>query len=395
MAIVGSMNGVLSLETSGWSKGAKDAAKDVDGLKSKFKSMTAELNDSFGKRSVLGQSLKLMAGSGALGALSKAGGELKDFTAKLVELKNTKQSTGELTEELMKSLPVLGQFWQAGRNIREVLTGEEAAMKKVNQSWSASVKIMNDATNARLAWRKETRDVLADMQKEQKTAGQQTELAGIDDSTQRAIRAAEIEAQNKLDELYKKTADATHDQTAKNLEAEFKRLNSLPMPKDAAAGKNIVDQMNAIKGKLNVLAVDKKQLLDEQSKTETAIAGETAAKISKIKIDSAKDDAEKAAEIQKQSARTLAADIKKGTERYLKIYEYQRDQLLKNTDDSPYHAAVSTARRSATMVQYSPTVASKMEQLSKSQLTELQSINANIEKAKTMLADDDDGVANF
>ncbi len=91
-------------------------------------------------------------GGGAIAGLSMAGRELASVTGDMVQYKNALRdgtmSQGEFTEKIMGSLPVLGAYWQAGRNIREMFTGEEAEIAKATKAFDKHLTKMKEINAA-------------------------------------------------------------------------------------------------------------------------------------------------------------------------------------------------------------------------------------------------------
>lgn len=141
--VVGSITGEFDLNNMKAVKAIRDVGKEAqnirqtvgqamegagaDGGKGFLKGLNAEL----GKKSMLGQITKLAMGGGAIAGASMLGRELAGSTKELADLadqmRENKMTTGEFTEKIAGSIPVLGNFWQAGRNIRELITGEAVA----------------------------------------------------------------------------------------------------------------------------------------------------------------------------------------------------------------------------------------------------------------------------
>ena len=138
------------------------AARSVE---SQWKQTLGNLKGDFGKSSTLGQTMKLLAGGGAIMGISMVGSQLNAATKTMEELVTAfrmgKATAGEFTEKLLGSLPVLGQFWEAGRNIREMLLGEAAAEEKYIQSIHAEVAANEKAAAMAKRYRSENESLLA------------------------------------------------------------------------------------------------------------------------------------------------------------------------------------------------------------------------------------------
>ncbi len=239
----GSLIAFVKADVSDFKKGMGQARDEVDKTGKKtswfFKSLKAE----FGKSSTLGQSLKLIAGGGAVGSLTMAGSKLKDFTGNLLEMqKALKAGTvtmGEFAEKTAESIPVLGQFWQAGRNIREMITGEQAELEKGllviqrrTTAWNNSTKAIQDAERAMRA----TSQTWADLREK---LGQQTELVGLKEPI-RGLRELDMEATKAKDEV-KQKIDAATKAWSDALNTAAKRPFTTTAERDAF--NNVVDSL--------------------------------------------------------------------------------------------------------------------------------------------------------
>lgn len=133
------------------SRGGKGGGKDDP------KGLLGSLRAGFGRESTFGGFAKIAQGGGAILGLSIVGKELNEVTEKAVKLKEEFQtgqkSAGDIAEELAKSLPVFGGFISAGRNIRELFTGEQAAADRIKESSEA----ITSSTEFRLQKMKELR----------------------------------------------------------------------------------------------------------------------------------------------------------------------------------------------------------------------------------------------
>jgi hypothetical protein len=96
-----------------------------------------------------------------IGGLVLIGRELDRATEKAVELRNAFNagtiSAAEMAQQFVDTIPIVGQFAQAGRNIRELFTGEIAAateaLKEANSEMQNLVKKNSDDIGARKAIR--------------------------------------------------------------------------------------------------------------------------------------------------------------------------------------------------------------------------------------------------
>jgi hypothetical protein len=132
--------------------------KARDQASSTFKGIEANLKSTFGRGSSFKEGMEMLRGGGALAGLAMAGSALADMSAKALTLKNElaagKKTIGEATEELAKQVPIYGKIWEAGRNIRELIFGEEnkawwdaaRASEAIAESWARVTAAMIGAS---------------------------------------------------------------------------------------------------------------------------------------------------------------------------------------------------------------------------------------------------------
>lgn len=117
-----------------------------------------------GEESTLGGLGKLAVGAGAVAGFTVVGRALADASAKAIELKEAFKdgsiSAGQFADELAKGIPIIGKFWEFGRNIRELITGEEAEQKKFNAAMDAGAAAMSKLETTTRSWRKELEEAL-------------------------------------------------------------------------------------------------------------------------------------------------------------------------------------------------------------------------------------------
>lgn len=137
----------------------------------KSKGLIGDLKSSLGKGSTLGQSMKILAGGGAVAGFAMIGRELEALTGKAIEFRDAmregKMEAGDVVEELAKSLPIYGGVIAAGRNIRELITGEQAAITAIEQSATAAnakAKAYADSMKTVADYHRATLEYLAQME---------------------------------------------------------------------------------------------------------------------------------------------------------------------------------------------------------------------------------------
>src|SRR5687768_13054199 len=118
--------------------GLKSVERDVGGTLKRLKGQ-------FGEESALGNIGKLLTGAGAVAGITLIGRALSDASAKAVELKDAFNAgtigAGELADQLARSVPILGQLYTAGRNLRELFTGEQALTNAILAEAAAQDKL--------------------------------------------------------------------------------------------------------------------------------------------------------------------------------------------------------------------------------------------------------------
>jgi len=228
---IGSLKALLSADSSAWSKGFTNAGKDVDRLKKKTGSFFKDMSAS----STFGQSMRIMAGGGAVAALTMAGSQIKNFADNLIELRNELNagtlSAGEFAEKLAGSIPVIGQFWQAGRSIRELFTGEQAEIARINAEAARTNSIVDYTLATNKAIKKSFEDEGAEIRK----INRDMEKLGKDPFTSRKI------------DLAQRTDDQQRSR-ASSKQSEMDDFN-----KDDAKFKEFVKQRDDMKTKLDAL----------------------------------------------------------------------------------------------------------------------------------------------
>ena len=117
-----------------------------------------KLKKIFGARGPLKDLTELAVGGGAFAGISfltatmeRATGGAKDL---VTQFRAGTKTSGELADEALRLIPIFGNVYAAGRNIREIFTGEEAALARVRaeaeqlDKTMAVVKKLGDGTKA-------------------------------------------------------------------------------------------------------------------------------------------------------------------------------------------------------------------------------------------------------
>jgi len=138
MATVGSLNIDITAATAEFKRDLDRASGMLGKFGKDSEGVLKRLKQGLGGRSDFKEIFELMRGTGAVVGLKLAADTLKDMTGKMVELRDlfndSSKSAGQMAEELIAVVPILGDIRQAGLNIRELFTGEQAAIKAITDS---------------------------------------------------------------------------------------------------------------------------------------------------------------------------------------------------------------------------------------------------------------------
>lgn len=177
--------------------GAKDTTGDTfkkvaDKAKSELGRLD-QLKNVLGEDSAFGKSMKLLSGAGAVAGFTMAGRALAEVTAKAVELRDAFRDgagASEITAELLKSIPLIGEFAKAGANIRELFTGERAQIERLTKEAEATNRYVDERRKTETV----TRDILreqADYYAEMRGQYNMVGLSGVDRSAAANQHAAD------------------------------------------------------------------------------------------------------------------------------------------------------------------------------------------------------------
>jgi len=113
-----------------------------------------QLKQGVGSRSEFKDVIEIFKGAGAVAGLGLAARSLNDMAQGAVKWRDAMNQGGAAaagaTEEMLQSLPVLGQIRQAGLAIQELFTGEQAAAKAIREE----ADLLNKSMDARLKLQK-------------------------------------------------------------------------------------------------------------------------------------------------------------------------------------------------------------------------------------------------
>lgn len=115
------------------------------------------------------------AGLDALGAgvtgiiLEQVGKSLSDATAKAVEfsdaMRNGKANAADVMEELAIGLPIAGEFFAAGRNIHEMLTGEKHDIQAINEEAKRTTELYDARYKSAMSYAQALKDIHLEIDK--------------------------------------------------------------------------------------------------------------------------------------------------------------------------------------------------------------------------------------
>lgn len=178
MATIGNLTIVLNAQTGPLAAGLKRAQADVGGF---LKNVKGQL----GEESALGGAFKALKGAGAVAGLALASNALRDATGRAVELRDAlnsgAMSAGEVADQMARALPVVGGIYAAGRNIRELLTGEQAAVEAIRKE----AELTNQIIDARRSIMKTANAGQAEMLKLTQQLRRETALLNEPDAAKR------------------------------------------------------------------------------------------------------------------------------------------------------------------------------------------------------------------
>ncbi len=290
MGVFGALNGILKADASNWSAGFKEARDEVDKTSAKSKGFFKDLAALTGKKSDLGQAIKLAAGGGAIGGLTALANEAKQMAVEIAKV-SVEYERGDITQRqyfqgIAHSLPIVGGFAAAIDGMIDALTGEAAAAAKAAAAQKYHVEQIDKAIEAEQKFKKETKDLLKDIQKETLHAEQEGILAGIGDETERKIAEIKFKAQNATTAMRDKLAGAVHqdliDGLNKQKDALKGRMDAENNPSAKAALK---DAYNNSLLEYSRLQADKKKLTAAELEWEQTALDNQVRDIEKIKHD--------------------------------------------------------------------------------------------------------------
>jgi hypothetical protein len=243
---------------------AKNKGEEDKGGDSVLKNLKSQL----GARSSLGQIGKIAVGGGAVAGLTlianAIGGAAKEAKELRDQFRNGTISAGEMKEKMIEAVPVFGQVWAAGQQIRELLSSFPSL---ANSAFGKLIGLDQIADAEKINREEAARKVLLDYQGEsieraKKSLREQQEiLRGINSTTggigkqgyDKEKYDAQVEAQNKLASLSNKhqedleAAEKRRAEAAKKLQED----KSLDPATKFDAEQQLQKQFNGEKLKIN------------------------------------------------------------------------------------------------------------------------------------------------
>ncbi len=175
----------------------------------------SELQGDFGKKSLLGKTLKLIQGGGAIGALAMGSGMLNQLSKQVEEMSlayvRGKTTAAELSGEILKSIPIVGAAGEGLARFWGLASGETFRVDHIYQEAEA-IDAVTDAMKQSNAVIQETSKSLGRYIEEMDRTMQRMNLSGLDlnvfdANDARDKRSREIDqmtAAGKTSEAYKR-----------------------------------------------------------------------------------------------------------------------------------------------------------------------------------------------
>jgi hypothetical protein len=278
------MTGVLDTDTSGWSKGFQKAGQDMAALDKQSKGFIKDIKGRFGEESGFGQAFKIAAGTGAVAGLTLAAREFENLTGKIAAtadaFRRGETTSQEFFAESARGLPVIGSLVKGFDNIREAITGEQAAMEAQEQAWKDTKDAMDAARKARDEYDARGKEGIAAFGRQADSAGQSAALAGMPEGVAKDLKAIQYDTQNKLHQLNDDFAKYASTDAIAALEKQLAgakqgiadNLTNEPMRQE------FLEQENNINQQLQVLYANRAALAGQYQEIRTAIEAEGYAK---------------------------------------------------------------------------------------------------------------------
>jgi hypothetical protein len=180
-----------------------------------------QLRGAFGRHGKLTEILHLATGAGPILGLGLAARELEHLTHAAeefaTELRMGEKPAGELTDHFLRQIPLLGNIYASGRAIREVISGEEAELRKANEEAARSKELWEMRINLAKSYEEQLKS-LRDVQQEQ---GNRQAMIGAT-SPGRELESARQRAEADKKGLLEKDGEAAKERHAKDEEVRRK-----------------------------------------------------------------------------------------------------------------------------------------------------------------------------
>lgn len=357
--IFASLLAKLGFDTTAWTSGANRAGQELDKLGKKSKGFFADLKKDFGKGSMLGQSLKLLAGGGAIAGVGLAARELANLGATIeemsIQMRSGQKSFREFTEEGIRSIPILGNVTKFFDGLREAITGEKYAIDKQINAYERRTQANRDAIAKAEEYKKIALSTLREVETEAAKSKRASALLGIDNEFFREEWGVRFDIGDRLAKIRKDTADAIK-------QSEIDRLSKA------------TDDPSRLK--LNQLMKDRELLIKAQADAELALEQEQADRIAEIRRKMDQKIAEDAA----KTARELR-------EKQITELEVRKQQLTdiisaSKSMDHEFGTQTTSNMRFGGTVQLQPKPNNPMQKIAEASLNELKGINQKIADIK-------------
>jgi hypothetical protein len=126
----------LNADSAGFTSNVEKGGQSLKGLRdevTKSKGALRDLRDALGSRSTFGLAVKTLAGAGAVAGIGLAVNQVAEFGQKLGDLAGAEQTgakfAGEIREEFLRSIPIVGRLVDAVSGFGEMLSGGRSAKR--------------------------------------------------------------------------------------------------------------------------------------------------------------------------------------------------------------------------------------------------------------------------
>lgn len=203
MAVVQKIDAILGVQRADWKKGLDAAGKDVKDFRQTATGVLNDLNDQFGKKSLLGKTMKLMAGGGAIAAVKMAVTEFKGMADGILNVSDAYRkgdiTGGQMLAQMWRQIPVVGTLTEAMDSLRWAITGERAEVEKMEED----AKKMNASVKARQAIIAEEKKALQEWAKEIRKVRDEQTLLNTEPKNRPQVKSI-IEQKNELADKFRK-----------------------------------------------------------------------------------------------------------------------------------------------------------------------------------------------